>query len=38
MITVVIDNLGGHTIFVSYSFYGGKGLFNKRKIPSGGNV
>ena len=32
MITVVTDNLDEHTIFVSYSFYVGEGLFDKRKI------
>ena len=29
MITVVTDNLDEHTIFVSYSFYVGEGLFDK---------
>ena len=32
MITVVTDNLDEHTIFVSYSFYVGEGLFDQRKI------
>ena len=32
MITVVTDNLDEHTIFVSYSFYVGEGLFDKRKF------
>ena len=32
MITVVTDNLDEHAIFVSYSFYVGEGLFDKRKI------
>ena len=32
MITVVTDNLDEHTIFVSYSFYVGEGLFDKIQI------
>ena len=36
MIAVVTDNLDEHTIFVSYSFYSGEGLFDKKKIHFGG--
>ena len=32
MTTVVTDNLDEHTIFVSYSFYVGEGLFDKIQI------
>ena len=32
MIIVVTDNLDEHTIFVSYSFYVGEGLFDKIQI------